>query len=122
MDEPYLQIYKEIAAEYGLDWQMLGAFLPLVGLAPDLELDPTNIDARLLDNRNKVSTVTDPTRPLVERIEAVEVLGRGTLLEAVAVDDQGQCVETVMSGEHRCLPHAPFLQFAVAAKHEGAMW
>lgn len=70
--EAHLRYLLSVKA-MGLDWQVLGAFLPLLGLAPDLELDPASLDARLEDNRNKVAELVDPTRPLVERLERLKL-------------------------------------------------
>jgi DNA helicase HerA-like ATPase len=57
----------------GPDWQIFGALLPLLGLTPDLELDPANLDARLLDNANKVNVLVDPTLPLTDRVDRLNL-------------------------------------------------
>ncbi|HUW95136.1 MAG TPA: ATP-binding protein [Anaerolineae bacterium] len=59
----------------GLDLQVFGAYLPLVGLPPDLALDLANLDARLEDSKSKVTILVDPTRPIVERIDRLKLSG-----------------------------------------------
>ena len=59
--------------------------------------------------------------PLVrQRLEIVGLGDGGALLQAVAVDDQGQVGELAVAGGHRRLPVAAFLQLAVAGDDEGA--
>ncbi|CAB4917603.1 unannotated protein [freshwater metagenome] len=56
---------------------------------------------------------------VAEGIKGIRVLGAGTLLEAVAVHDEDEIRQAPVTREHRRLPVAPLLQFAVPDNDEG---
>ena len=55
-----------------------------------------------------------------ERLQVTGVRDRGTLLQAIAVDDEDEPVESAVRGDHHRLPIGPFLEFPVPHDDEGA--